>query len=112
MGGRPSPRQIQRENATLLDAHPSRIEDVDRELSSLRAELERRVNHTATTPLARLLPPPRLTPLRIPRTVPGATNSQTTTTWLLRRVGQLEDEARSAWREFLGRFALLPRRAT
>jgi tetratricopeptide (TPR) repeat protein len=40
-------RQIQQDNATLLDAHLSRLENVDRELASLRAELERRGTHTA-----------------------------------------------------------------
>jgi hypothetical protein len=57
-------RQIQQDNATPLDAHLSRLENVDRELASLRAELERRGTHTAP-PLrnqgtAQIRVPPRL----------------------------------------------------
>jgi hypothetical protein len=52
-------RQIPQDNATPLDAHLSRLENVDRELASLRAELERRGTHTAP-PLSGIRVPPRL----------------------------------------------------
>ena len=96
-------RQIQAENATLLNSHLQRIESIDREISGLRAELERR--HARPAPP----PPPDAVPLRIKRPDPapaappdGVTAS---TTWLLKRVNQLEDENRSAWKDLLGRLS-------
>jgi pSer/pThr/pTyr-binding forkhead associated (FHA) protein len=97
-------RSIQQDNATLLNAHLSRLEKIDRELVALRAELERREGG----PPARMVPvPPDVAPLNIPRNVrareadpPGV---QASTSWLLQRVGQLEAESRSTWKDFLGR---------
>jgi pSer/pThr/pTyr-binding forkhead associated (FHA) protein len=107
--------QIQHDNARLLNAHLQRIESIDRELVSLRAEIERR---NAATPVpARMPPPPSAPPLRIARpTSPPPQHHlpdepQGTTTWLLQRVNQLEDENRSAWKDLLARLSQ-SRRAT
>jgi pSer/pThr/pTyr-binding forkhead associated (FHA) protein len=104
-------RQIQQDNAALLNAHLQRIEGIDRELAALRAELERR--HVTPAP-ATPPPPPQAVPLRIPRqTAPEAAKPETaaSTAWLLRRVNQLENENRSAWKDLLGRISP-PKRPT
>jgi pSer/pThr/pTyr-binding forkhead associated (FHA) protein len=104
--------RIQQDNAALLNAHLQRIEKIDRELAALRAEIERRAT---SAPL-----PPAVPPLRITRSTPlkdknkdknPAAESIASTTWLLQRVNQLEDENRSAWRDLLGRLTP-PRRMT
>jgi hypothetical protein len=106
--------RIQQDNAALLAAHLARIENFDRELAALRAELrQRRGDYRTQTSLpAALPPPPPVTPLSIPRARPEEPGSETSTTWLLQRLGQLEGQNRSAWREFLGRFVPRLRRAT
>jgi pSer/pThr/pTyr-binding forkhead associated (FHA) protein len=95
-------RQIQQDNAALLNAHLSRIEGIDRELAALRAEIERR--HAAPPPRV----PPNVPPLRVDRAAspePGTPESKASTNWLLHRVSQLEDENRSAWKDLLGRLS-------
>ncbi|MGE3817935.1 MAG: FHA domain-containing protein [Isosphaeraceae bacterium] len=92
-------RQIQRDSASMLSAHLDRIEKIDREISSLRAEIERR---------NALPPPPAVEPLRIPRPAPNTDRLQdpaVTTAWLLERVGMLESENRSAWKDLLNRLS-------
>jgi len=76
------------------------------------AELPRRSAHAWANPPATLLPPPRVTPLCIARTTREQTSSQSSTTWLLQRLSQLESQNRSAWRAFLDRLVLRPRRVT
>lgn len=105
-------RQIQQDNAALLGAHLERIESIDRELAAIRAEIERRGAQPARVP-----PPlPDVAPLRIARpatpdeAVP-ADEAKASTTWLLQRVSQLEDESRSTWKDLLGRLSQ-SRRAT
>ena len=117
-------RQLQQDNATLLNAHLKRIENVDRELATLRAELSRRAPETspaspttspaapAPPPTPTLPPPPSVTPLRIPRTTPTPASARASTTWLLERINRLENENHSAWKIFLARFTFMPRRAT
>lgn len=91
-------RQIQRDNAALLSAQLERIESIDRELATLRAELERR-NAGPQRPA-----PPDVEPLRIARPAAAdAPETRASTTWLLERVNQLETENRSAWKDLLGR---------
>jgi hypothetical protein len=104
--------QIQQENSALLATHLARIEEADRELAALRTKLRQRDDDPKLAPSAALPPPPEVTPLAIPRTTPEASPPQPSTTWLLQRLGQLESQNRSAWREFLGRFTLHLRRAT
>lgn len=98
-------RQIQQNSTTLLNAHLERIEGIDRELASLRAEMERR--NTSHYP-----PPPDVTPLRIARSAPapttpepGSPDAPASTAWILKRVSQLEDENRSAWKDLLGKLS-------
>lgn len=95
-------RQIQQDSATLLTAHLERIESIDREITSLRAELQRR-NAPPSPPS-----PPAVEPLRIARPDPAEappTTSAASTAWLLDRVGQLESENKSAWRDLIGRLS-------
>ena len=101
-------RLIQRENGPLLAAHLDRIENLDCDL----AELQRLSTHTWANPPAALLPPSRVRPLCIARTTHEQTGSLRSTTWLLERLSQLESQNRSAWREFLDRLVLRPRRVT
>lgn len=102
-------QRIQQDNAALLEAQLERIESIDRELAAIRAEIERR--NTPRTPP----PPPNVAPLRIARPAqtsePGSPESKASTSWLLQRVGQLEEENRSAWKDLLGRLSQ-SRRAT
>jgi pSer/pThr/pTyr-binding forkhead associated (FHA) protein len=99
-------RQMQQDNAALLGAQLERIESIDHELASLRAEIERR----NVTPAPRQLPD--VEPLRIARppqigdtSASASAESRAPTTWLLDRINQLENENRSAWKDFLGRLA-------
>ena len=98
-------RQIQQDNATLLNAHLGRIEKIDRELAALRQELERR-KPGETTPAGVKPVMPTTSPLNIARPAPKEpepVGSRTSTTWLLRRVNQLEEENRSAWKDLVSR---------
>jgi hypothetical protein len=106
-------RQIQQDNAALLGAHLERIESIDRELAAIRAEIERRGAQPGRVP-----PPlPDVTPLRIARPATPTDEAAPTdeakasTTWLIQRVSQLEDESRSTWKDLLGRLSQ-SRRAT
>ena len=95
-------QQIQRDQASLLTAQLERIESIDNELASLRAEIERR-NAGPTRPA-----PPDVAPLRIARPDPQSNpspESKASTNWLLNRVNQLEDENKSAWKDLLGRLS-------
>lgn len=105
-------RQIQQDNSTLLNTHLQRIERIDHELASLRAELARRSDDPGSVPSTSLPPLPQVSPLRIERTTPDPdlAATSTSTTWLLQRVRQLENENRSAWKDLLGRISTPPRR--
>jgi pSer/pThr/pTyr-binding forkhead associated (FHA) protein len=95
-------RQMQQDNAALLSAQLDRIESIDNELASLRAEIERR---NAEPPPRK---PPDVEPLRIarpPQTSEPSPDTRAPTTWLLERVNQLENENRSAWKDLLGRLS-------
>lgn len=92
-------RQIQRDSADLLNAHLARIEAIDRELAALRAELDRRQSGPA--PPARLAP--HAAPLKLPKHESEPVANPESTAWLLRRVQQLEDQNRTAWKDLLGR---------
>lgn len=100
-------RQIQHDNATLLNAHLERIERIDDELAAIRAELERRKTDAPPVPS-----PPQVPPLRVERQPAAPTGTTTSTTWLLDRIGQLENENRSAWKDLLGRLSTTPRRSS
>jgi pSer/pThr/pTyr-binding forkhead associated (FHA) protein len=100
-------QQIQQDNSALLNAHLERIGRIDHELASLRAELAERGEAAAAPPA-----PPPVPPLRIERTTPEPSRSRSSTTWLLQRVNQLENENRSAWKDLLGRVTAPPRRGS
>ena len=92
-------QQIQKDNATLLNAHLQKIEGIDRELAALRSEIQRR-----NAPP----PPPNVEPLKInrpDRPADAGPETRAPTTWLLDRVNQLEEENRSAWKDLLGRLS-------
>src|SRR5262249_37173274 len=106
---------IQQDNAALLAAHLARIEKADNELAALRARLRHQSagdTRDETRSPAALPAPPQVAPLSIPQGTPEASCSPSSTTWLLQRLGQLESQNRSAWREFLSRFFFGLRRAT
>lgn len=96
-------RQIQQDHTTLLNAHLSRIEGIDRELAALRIEIERR------DPAQSSHSPPAAAPLMVrrpePATHPDSTESNVPTHWLLNRVKQLEGDNQAAWKDLLGRLS-------
>ena len=113
-------RQMQQDNAKLLTAHLERMEKIDRELTALRLEIQRRLEipaphpsapHTPAQPAIPAIPPPQVPPLRIPKAPTPAASDGTSTAWLLERVNQLENENRSAWRDLLSRVKSAPRRS-
>ncbi|MHC5540262.1 FHA domain-containing protein, partial [Singulisphaera rosea] len=105
-------RQIQQGNAAILEAHLERIEKIDHELASLRAEFSRHfpTRLPAPPPSPASLPaPPEVAPLRIPRNIPQNVDPNAAATWLLDRVGRLEEENHSAWRDLINRIGALPK---
>ncbi|MDR3638955.1 MAG: FHA domain-containing protein [Isosphaeraceae bacterium] len=118
-------RQMQQDNARLLTAHLDRMEKIDRELTALRLEIQRRLDTPAPVPQVAhpnarpqpvspqgppLPPPSQASPLRIAKKAPDSAPNKASTTWLIERVSQLEDENRSAWRDLLSRLTSPPRR--
>jgi len=89
-------RQMQDDQATLLSKHLERAEEIHRELSSLREELA----HHVAPPLPPTAPKPP--PLRIVH-APPAEDPAVTTSWLIDRINQLEEESRTSWKDVLGR---------
>lgn len=105
-------RQIQQGNAVILEAHLERIEKIDRELVALRAEISQKFPSQLPAPPpspASLPPPPDVAPLQIPREIPHPANPNAAATWLLERVGRLEDKNRSAWKDLMNRIATPPK---
>jgi hypothetical protein len=101
-------QQMQQDNAEMLKEHLDRMERIDRELAGLRAEIYRRFGSAeAASAQARgstgrqsALP----SDLRIePVPKPPETDSAAAAAWLIQRVGQLEDEQRSTWKDMVGR---------
>lgn len=100
-------RQVQHDNTALLSAQLARIENIDRELVQIRAELARREvkpEAAAYVPPA----PPQVEPLRVERKS-GETPSATSATWLMERLGQLENENRSARKDLLNWLSSSPK---
>ena len=96
-------KQVHREQSGLLNKHLDRVENVHRELASLRDEIRRRyVPAEVAPPPAPRAPAPAAVPLRIAATPPPA-DPEAATAWLLDRVRRIEDESRSTWRDLLGR---------
>ena len=96
-------RQMQEDQATLLSEHLERTEAIQRELASLRQELDRRLApHPPASPTE--LPRPKAQPLQIDPTPRPAGDPDIATSWLIGRINQLEEESRSSWKNILGRF--------
>jgi hypothetical protein len=104
-------RQMHQDNTTLLARHLDRVDAINRELSSLRDEIRHRFGPgdapATPRPAAPALPP--APPLRIAPTGPPP-DPAAATAWLLDRVGKLEQEGRSSWRDLLGRLGGPPAR--
>ena len=98
-------RQMQEDQATLLSSHLERSESIQQELAALRQELDRRLAAPAVPE-----PAPRAAPLNIDPTPRPSTNPDGSTSWLIGRIGQLEEESRSSWRDLLGRLTGAPPR--
>ncbi|WP_158633637.1 FHA domain-containing protein [Tautonia sociabilis] len=103
-------RRLYEEQAALFDRHLERLDRLQAEVAELREELRRRLPPGAALPPSRRPPGPPDPPPIAPKTPPG-TDSPTepgrATTWLLDRLGELEDqldrEARSGWRDLFSR---------
>jgi len=103
-------RQMQEDQATLLSSHLERSDAIQQELAALREELDRRLTAPAPTPAPEPARP-RAEPLNIDAS-PRPTNPDGSTSWLIGRISQLEEESRSSWRDVLGRLTgAAPRRA-
>jgi hypothetical protein len=100
-------QQLQRDQATLLNEQLERMRRIDEELTTLRAELQRRFGSARPPALPSDLPPLRLniTPNR-----PPDSDSAASAAWLLSRVNELENEHQSAWKDLIGRLGKTPRR--
>jgi pSer/pThr/pTyr-binding forkhead associated (FHA) protein len=99
-------RQIHQDNSTLLAKHMERVNAINRELVSLRDEVR---NRFAPSEAPSRPPLPPAAPLRVAPHSPPADPSAATS-WLLDRVGNLERESRSTWKDLLGRLNGPPRR--
>ena len=88
-------RQFQADTATLLETQIDRIEALNREIASLREEVQGRRGP--------LRPPAE--PLRLDLTPPPMTPPGESATWILDRLNTLETESRSTWKDLLGRIA-------
>lgn len=86
-------RQFQADTATLLEAQIERIETLNREIASLRAEVE-----GARGPIT-----PPAPPLRLDLKPPAQATSDESASWLINRLSTLETESRSTWKDLLGR---------
>jgi hypothetical protein len=106
-------QQMQRDQANLLSEHLDRMERIDRELTELRGEIFRRFGSTAAASAAALPlagAQPREPAAEIPAGFrvgpvpkPPDTDPAATAAWLINRVGQLEEEQRSTWKDVLTR---------
>lgn len=95
------------ENAATLEAHLARMAELDRELAALRSDLAE-LNRPAPPPSLRAaLPTMRDSQ---PTRGPTPVESRASATWLLDRIGRLEDESRSSWRDLLARITPADRR--
>ena len=105
-------QQMREENATMLQAHLEKIEHIQREILALRSEVERVDLKDAPKSLVETALP-QLSPLKIPArpiAVDEGTAAAATTAWLLERIGSLEDESRSSWRDLFSRIGSSSRR--
>jgi hypothetical protein len=96
-------RQFQSDTATLLEAQIERIEALNREIASLRNEVQ-----GIRGPLG-----PPAPPLRLDLKPLEPAPSDESASWLLDRLNTLETESRSTWKDLLGRIAstVIPRSA-
>ena len=86
-------RQFQADTATLFEAQIERIEALNREIASLRGEVQ-----GIRGPLG---PPAK--PFELDLVPPPEVPSGESATWLLDRLNTLETESRSTWKDLLGR---------
>ncbi|WP_169981003.1 FHA domain-containing protein [Tautonia rosea] len=103
-------RQLYQEQNALFEQHLDRLDRLQHEVAELRAELRERLDPSPLLPPApdrsNVLPPPASAPRDVPRPslAPG---SERATSWLIDRLGELEEqveqESRSGWRDLLSR---------
>jgi pSer/pThr/pTyr-binding forkhead associated (FHA) protein len=85
--------EFRSDTATLLEAQMERIEALNREIASLRDELQ--------GPRGPITPP--APPLRLDLTPPPMATTDDSASWLLDRLNNLETESRSTWKDLIGR---------
>lgn len=100
-------QQMQRDNAALLTEHLDRMERIDRELAGLRAEIARRFGSAeAASVQARAvvgLPAEIPVELRVAPAPRPLESDPAAAAWLIGRVGELEEEQRSTWKDMVAR---------
>lgn len=105
-------QQMREENAAMLQSHLEKIEHIQHEILALRSEVQRIDSKDSTKSLVETaLPKP--TPIKIPSrpiSSDDGTAAAATTAWLLERIGSLEDESRSSWRDLFSRIGSSSRR--
>ncbi|MCU1376832.1 MAG: odhI 2 [Actinomycetia bacterium] len=94
--------EIHRDNQSVLQRHLERADTIHDELSQLREEMKRRFGGAA--PGLAGLSGPRPKPLRIAPIAPPE-DPEAAASWLINRVNQLDQEAKSSWKDLLGRIS-------
>ncbi|QDV39649.1 FHA domain protein (plasmid) [Tautonia plasticadhaerens] len=99
-------RQLYEDQAALFDRHMERLDRLQREIAELRMELRERPGPEGSPPSPSQPKGLDAPPLEAPRGGPSGKSGRATS-WLLDRIGELEEqvdqESRSGWRDFLSR---------
>ena len=98
---------MREENAAFLNLHLAKMDQVQSEIATLRGLIQN-LDKTTTDPA--LTKPDRIKIPARPNSSDDATASAATTAWLLNRIGTLEDESRTSWRDLFSRLGSSNRR--
>jgi hypothetical protein len=103
--------EIHRDNHAILQKHLERSQAIHDELETLRDEIKRRFGTDLTKSTANPAAPktpalnaPKIKPLNINPVAPPD-NPEAAANWLINRVGQLEQESRSSWKDLISRLS-------
>lgn len=94
-------RGLHEDNQAVLQQHQARVEEIHRELASLRDDIRQRFS--GAPPAAVAPPRPKGPPIQIPKVDTAPSDPSTATAWLLDRVNRLDEANRATWKDLLGR---------